>query len=252
MAGLFSYFELSTFSWILVGICSIIWGLSKSGIKGIAVMAVPVMAYLFGSRPSTGVVLPMLIIADIMAVLYYSRHAQWKYLLKLLPWTMAGIVLGTWVGDQLEEDSFKKLMAVLIIMSVVVMIYWERRKFLAVPDYLWFSAIMGVSAGFTTMVGNVAGGIITIYLLAMRLPKDQFIGTGAWFFLIINAFKVPFHIFFWKTINLQTLGLNLIMTPLIGLGFILGVYLVGKFNDSMYRRFALIMTGFAAIVMLLR
>ena len=213
-------------------------------------MAVPIMAYIFGSRASTGIVLPMLILADLMAVRYYSRHAQWRFLFKLLPWTCLGIMLGTWVGGNLNENSFKKLMAVLIVLSVLLMFVWERKKSKNVPDYLWLAILMGVAAGFTTMVGNVAGGIVTIYLLAMRLPKDQFIGTGAWFFLIINSFKIPFHVFAWNTITWQTLTLNFAMIPFIALGFIVGVYIVGKFNDKLYRQFALVMTAVAALVML--
>ncbi|MCB0689456.1 MAG: hypothetical protein KDC53_23115, partial [Saprospiraceae bacterium] len=83
-----------------------------------------------------------------------------------------------------------------------------------------------------------------------HLPKDQFIGTGAWFFLIINTFKFPFHFLVWHTITLSSLTLNICMVPVIALGFFLGVYIVGKFNDARYRRFALLMTGIAAIVML--
>jgi uncharacterized membrane protein YfcA len=139
---------------------------------------------------------------------------------------------------------------VVIVSSVLTMYWWERRKGDRVPDYWWFAALMGIAAGFTTMVGNLAGGIVTIYLLAMRLPKDQFIGTGAWFFLIINVFKFPFHLFIWHTISWPGLTLNFSMVPFIAIGFLVGVYLVGKFNDALYRRFALIMTGLAAIVML--
>jgi uncharacterized membrane protein YfcA len=226
--------------------------LSKSGIKGIAVMAVPIMAYIFGSKASTGIVLPMLILADLLAVRYYSRHAQWRYLIKLLPWTFLGIILGTWIGARLNEFAFKKLMAVLIVISVLIMFFWERKKTKEVPDFWWLAVIMGIAAGFTTMVGNVAGGIVTIYLLAMRLPKDQFIGTGAWFFLIINLFKFPFHLFAWHTITWQSLTLNLFMIPFIWIGFLLGVFLVGKFNDKRYRQFAMAMTAFAAVVMLLQ
>ncbi|MCB0669318.1 MAG: sulfite exporter TauE/SafE family protein [Saprospiraceae bacterium] len=247
---IFSSLDLSTLDWSLVILCAVIWGLSKSGIHGISIIAVPVMAYVFGSKPSTGVVLPMLILADLMAVKYYSRHAQWAYLLKLLPWTMVGVIMGTWIGDQLDEQSFKRLMAIVIVTSVLTMYLWERRKRNQVPDYWWFAALMGITAGFTTMVGNLAGGIVVIYLLAMHLPKDEFIGTGAWFFLIINSFKMPFHWFFWHTISGTTLALNIAMLPFIALGFVAGVYVVGKFNDALYRRFALLMTGLAAIVML--
>ncbi len=215
-------------------------------------VAVPIMAYVFGSKASTGIVLPMLILADILAVLYYHRHAQWSFLLKILPWTMLGVLLGVWVGDQMEEETFKRVMAVLIILSVALIVWWERGPQRSVPDYWWFSALMGVSAGFTTMIGNLAGAIVSIYLLTMRLPKDHFIGTNAWFFFIINLFKVPMHIFFWQTITWRSFGLNLALFPSLLIGFILGAFIVGKMNDKLYRQLVLVMTAAAGLVLLLR
>ena len=91
-------FELSTTQWLLVVICGLLWGMSKAGLKGVAMIAVPIMAFVFGSKPSTGIVLPMLIMADVLAVSYYNRHAQWSYLFKILPWTMLGVIFGVLVG----------------------------------------------------------------------------------------------------------------------------------------------------------
>jgi len=245
-------FHIGTMGWLLVALCAVIYGLSKSGIKGIAIIAVPIMAFIFGSKASTGIVLPMLIIADVMAVLYYNRHAQWRFLWKIIPWALMGVIIGTWLGDSMDENAFKKMMAIMIVISLTIMVYWERRSSKSVPDSWWFAAIMGVGAGIATMVGNVAGGIFTIYLLAMRLPKDQFIGTGAWFFLIVNTLKVPFHIFAWNTISWKTLMIDIVVAPALALGFLVGVYVIGQITDQTYRKFVLVMTGIAAIIMLFR
>ncbi len=252
MTELVAHFDVGLTGWILMMLCALLWGTSKAGIKGVATIAVPIMAYVFGSKPSTGIVLPALIIADVMAVIYYNRHAKWAILVRILPWTMVGVIIAVWAGDKMNEDSFKALMAILIVLSVLLLFWWERRKTLAIPDYWWFAACMGVAAGFTTMIGNLAGAVVTIYLLAMRMPKDEFIGTGAWFFMIINTFKLPMHIFFWKTTTYETLSLNMLMIPAIALGFYIGVKIVGRLNDSVYRRFVLIMTAIAAVVLLLR
>jgi len=249
---LISSFDVSIIGWSLVIGCSVLWGASKAGIKGVATIAVPLMAYVFGSKASTGIVLPMLIIADVMAVIYYNRHAQWNVLVKILPWTMLGVMLGVWAGDKMNEEAFKNVMAVLIVISIGIMFWWERRKSASVPDFWWFAAAMGIAAGFTTMIGNLAGAIVTIYLLAMHMPKDQFIGTGAWFFMIINVFKVPMHVVFWGTITWQTMSVNLLMIPAIALGFYLGVKIVGRLKDDFYRKFVLVMTALAALVLLIR
>jgi len=119
------------------------------------------------------------------------------------------------------------------------------------PDTLWFAALMGVLGGFATMIGNVAGPIFAIYLLAMHLPKNNFIGTTAWFFLIINLTKFPLHIFIWQTIDWQTLKLDLILFPGIAAGAFLGIWLVGKIPDTTYRTFVIAVTALSAMLLLI-
>ncbi len=245
-------FDLPTTHWLLVILCGLLWGMSKAGLKGVSMVAVPIMAFVFGSKPSTGIVLPMLIMADVFAVIYYHRHADWSLLIKILPWTMMGVMLGVWVGDQMNEEAFQNVMAILIVASVLLLVWWERRPNRKVPNFWWFSAFMGIMAGFTTMIGNLAGAIASIYFLTMQLPKDNFIGTNAWFFFLINLFKVPMHIFFWGTISLRSFGLNLSLFPILFIGFVIGAFVVGKMNDKLYRQLVLVMTGIAGLVLLVR
>src|SRR5687768_4271002 len=101
------------------------------------------------------------------------------------------------------------------------------------------------------MIGNLATSVVAIYFLTMRLPKNAFIGTTAWFFLVINWFKVPFHIFSWKTINWNTVLLDLTTLPFIGLGAFLGIVIVRKIQDRAYRWFIIVMTIVAAVFMLI-
>ncbi len=248
IAGINS-FGLDAGLWMLILVCGFTWGVAKAGIKGIGIVAIPVMAFIFGSKASTGVVLPMLLMADVFAVIYYRRDANWGYLIKLMPWTVIGVLLAVWLGDHLVEATFKKLMASLVIFCVFLILWFERRKNVDIPDFWWFAALMGIGAGFTTMIGNVAGAIVTIYLLSMRLPKDSFIGTGAWFFFLINIFKIPLHIFFWGTITTATFSINLLSLPAIALGFFFGVYIVKRIRDDLYRRLVLILTVLASIAL---
>lgn len=227
-------------------------GLSKSGIKGIGILIVVILAFVFGEKASTGVLLPMLIVADIFAVIYYNRHAQWKYIIKLMPWMVIGVLVGVWVGNDISEVLFKRLMAVIIIVSVLILFYTEKRKSSKIPTHVAFSSSAGFLAGFTTMIGNLAGPISNIYFLAIKLPKNEFIGTAAWLFFIINVFKLPFHFFVWKTVTVKTLVLNSILIPATILGFFIGVLIVKKLSNLNYRRFILIVTAIGALVMLFR
>ncbi|RPD93405.1 sulfite exporter TauE/SafE family protein [Aureibaculum marinum] len=245
-------FNLSNLQWVSIFIAILLLGLSKSGIKGIGILNVVILAFVFGEKSSTGVLLPMLIIADIFAVIYYHRHVQWKYILKLIPWMVVGVLIGVWVGNDISEVLFKRLMALIIITSVLILLYTEKRKLSKIPTHKAFSSSAGFLAGFATMIGNLAGPISNIYFLAIKLPKNEFIGTAAWLFFIINIFKLPFHIFIWKTITKETLLLNSILIPGIIVGFFIGVLIVKKISNLNYRKFILIVTSIGALIMLFR
>ena len=234
--------------WMLILLAAFIIGLSKAGLKGIDMMNVTIMAIVFGGKASTGVVLPLLCAADIMAVLYYHRHAQWVHFWQLIPWMVLGILVGVLVGKDLNEGIFRKIMAVIIVLTVVIMIVLEFRKTMPIPSNKLFVANMGLIAGFTTMLGNLAGAFSNIYFLAMRMPKNDFIGTAAWVFLVINLFKLPFQIFYWKNITTNTLYTDLLLLPALIIGFILGLKIVSKIKDDNYRKIVIALTLVGAIV----
>jgi len=223
-------------------------GLSKSGIKGISVIIVAMLVFIFGAKASTGILLPMLIVGDIFAVIYYHRHAQWSFLLKLLPPMALGVIAGTWAGDQVPEEIFRKSMAGIILVSVIMMYWWDKRKSKTVPNNLKFAGLMGLTAGFTTMVGNLAGSFANLYFLAMKLPKNAFIGTTAWLFLIINLFKVPFHIWSWQTINTSSIWISFQTVPFILLGLFAGIKILKRVNDKLFRNFILVATAIGALL----
>ena len=212
-------------------------------------MAVPLLALVFGGQLSSGILLPMLCLADVMGVLYYHRHASWYHLRKLFPWAALGTVLGTVVGGVIDDETFRIVMAVIIVISVVIMIWLERAHREEIPDHKWFASLTGVAGGFTSMIGNLATSVVAIYFLTMRLPKNAFIGTTAWFFLVINWFKVPFHVFIWETITWNTFLLDLATLPFIGVGAFLGIIIVRKIKDRAYRWFIIAMTLVAAMFM---
>ena len=239
-------------SFLIATGCAFLLGIAKSGIKGLAVLIVTGLALVYGARESTGILMPLLICGDIFAVVYYKRHVKWIYLIKLLPWMVTGVLTGVFFGKDLPEDIFKSGMSVIILLSVVMMYYWEQKKNKQVPTHWIFAALMGMMAGFTTMVGNLAGAFSNIYFLAIRLPKNKFIGTAAWLFFFINLFKVPFHIWSWGTISWMSFQVSLSLIPAVILGFSLGVFLVKKIKNDKYRLLILLMTGLGGLVILLQ
>jgi len=248
-----SYFpeHLTTLQWIVTILCGIIIGMSKTGISGAGLIAVPLLAAIFGGKPSVGLLLPMLVFADILAVKLYNRHAEWIYVFKLLPWTIAGILIALFVGKFINDIQFRNLIGLVVIAGVILMLWQDfRKKESEVPSSVWFNAILGLGAGFSTMIGNAAGPVMAYYLLSMRLPKNIYIGTGAWFFLIVNLFKVPLHMFVWKTITLKSFTFDLLMIIPIIAGAFLGYYFVKIIPEKIYRVFIIVSTLVSALVLI--
>jgi uncharacterized protein len=239
-------------SWLLIGLAAFIIGLAKAGLKGVEMLNITIMAIVFGGKASTGIVLPLLCVADIGAVLYYNRHAQWNHFWKLIPWMAAGILIGVYVGKDLNEAIFKKIMAAIIIVTVIIMVVMELRKTDSVPSNPAFVAGTGIVAGFTTMLGNLAGAFANLYFLALRMPKNGFIGTTAWLFLVINLFKLPFQVLYWKNITQHSLLTDLVLVPALLLGFWTGIYIVAAIKDEGYRRIVIGLTLLGALVILVK
>ena len=244
--------DISMTAWALAITAAIVIGLSKAGIKGIAVVNVTLMALAFEAKESTGIVVPLLVFGDIFAVIYYNRHANWSYIFRFLPWILVGIVIGVLVGNDLDESTFKIGMAIIILVSVVMMYWWDRRKSKTVPTHWLFAGIVGTIAGITTMIGNLGGAFSNIYFLAMRVPKNEFIGTAAWLFLITNVLKLPLHIFIWETITLETFIFDLKLIPGIVLGVFFGIRLVKLIKEDFYRKMILVLTALGAVMILFR
>lgn len=250
MHDLFSAY--SALDWFLLSLAAFFIGLSKAGLKGIDMLNVTIMALVLGSKASTGVVLPLLCFADLMAVKYYHRHAQWNHFWKLVPWMAIGVIIGVFIGQDMNEAVFRKIMAVIIIITVIIMVYMEMKKTIIVPTNKLFVSSMGLISGLTTMLGNLAGAFSNIYFLAMRLPKNDFIGTAAWVFLAVNYFKLPFQIFVWKNIDGSTLKTDLILLPSLIIGFLLGIKVVAAIKDDNYRKIIIVLTFIGALFIFLK
>ena len=239
--------------WALTGLSGIFIGLTKTGLSGLGLIFVPIMAFAFTAKASTGILLPMLSMGDVFGVAYYRRHAEWRQLIRLIPWAAMGLAAGVAVGAGMKVDAdFKRMLGIIVLLLLGLMIWQETRKDKeSVPSAWWFHAIAGAAAGFTTMVGNAGGPMMSLYLISMRLPKNAFIGTTAWFFLVINLVKIPLQIIFWQNISVGTLAVDFAALPFIAVGAFVGLKVVGKMPEKLFRYFVLAMTGVTAVFLLI-
>jgi uncharacterized membrane protein YfcA len=242
--------NLEPWQWVLAVVAALAIGLAKTGINGLGIFAVVIFANLLPARQASGVVLPMLILADFVAVASYRRHAQWGYLWKLFPWTAAGVVAGYFVLGRIDDRQAKVLIGV-IILAMLGMNLWRRwRATDEEPEHaVWFAPVVGVLAGFATLVANAAGPLMVIYLLAMRLPKMEYMGTGAIYFLLMNSFKVPFMANL-GLINGPSLWLNLWLAPAVLAGALLGKRILLRMNQKLFEYLALGLSAVAGVKLL--
>ncbi len=197
-------------------------GFAKTGLPGMGILAVVLMAgALEQTRLSVGVMLPLLIVADLCAVAIYRSHAQWGLIRRLMPWVLAGVGLGALALDHVRGQSFNVLLGGLVLALLVLDLLRQRLGWHAVPRHPAFAALLGLATGFATTIGNVAGPVMTLYLLSQGLDKNRFMGSMAWFFLLLNSLKVP--IFVWQEmITAETLRLDATLLPGVLAGALAG------------------------------
>ena len=238
---------------ILFLLVAMLLGMAKAGLSGLGLAIIPIMALIFGAKESTGVILPMLIAADIMAVTYWHRHAVWKHIIKILPWVAIGIGIALFIGNSIDDNQFRIVMlSVVWIMLILMMVndLWKIESE-TIPHNMIFGSSMGLTGGFATMIGNSAGPVFTLYFLAMRLPKKEFIGTSAWLYFIMNTGKLPLQVIVWKNISLVSLIPGLLSIPFIALGIFLGIRIVTLFSERVFRYFVIITTLVSSILLFL-
>lgn len=243
---------LTPAEWALAIVAALGIGLSKAGLAGIGLFHVVVFALLFGARDSTGIVLPMLLIADVSAVTAFHRQARWDYIRRMLPPTCVGVVAAALSMRSLDERMYKPVIGAIILTLTILQLLrlWRPSLFGDAPHAPWFVWVVGLTAGATTMLANAAGPIIALYVVAVALPKLEVVGTMAWFFLIVNAFKVPFSVAL-DLIHGGTLRLNLVLAPAIVTGVLGGGWIVRRIPQRVFDALLLAFAGAAALRLLL-
>lgn len=224
---------LSEIQLFYICLSALLVGFGKTSAGGVGILAVLSMAMAIPGKNSPGVLLPMLVMADFFAVVFYRRHCQWRILVRMLPLTFVGVILGYFLIGIIPNENFGKVIGGLFLVMLLMDI--------SVPDSAkrhfegWLlTSIFGVLAGIATMIANAAGPVFAIYLLRMGLDKKEFVGTRAWYYLILNLFKVLFSVNL-GLINLESFKLNLTLFPLILIGAFLGYWFLSLINLEIFK-----------------
>jgi hypothetical protein len=238
--------DLETWQWLVGGACAFSVGVSKTGMPGVSIFVVPAMVLMVGdARVAAGWLLPILCLADLFAVFYWRRHADVKQLVRLAPWVLAGMAGGA-AALLLNEDVIRKMVGVIVL--VMLAIYLARRlrpHSVMIPHH---PAPYGAATGFATTVANAAGSVMNLYLLGMRLPKHEFIATGAWFFFVINLMKLPIYQYH-GLFSRASLGFDLVMIPATVAGAMTGRWIFEHIPQQAFEAIIIILTVIATVAL---
>ena len=227
-------------------------GLSKSGLAGTATLNVVLMAQIFGAKPSVGLVLPMLIVADLLGYLMNRQGGSWRQILPMVPPAIAGVIVGWLLLDRIDNAVARVVIGWIILglLAFNFVLRKRREQFLALTEHRGFAQGMGFLAGTVTMIANAAGPVMTVFLLSQRLEKREHLGVFCRFFLFINLFKLPFS----NSVGIITgpsLLTNLVLLPGVFLGLFLGWQILKRIPQDAFENTLALLTAFAAIWLVL-
>ncbi len=233
---------------VLASIAALCIGLSKAGLSGTATLNVVLMAQAFGAKASVGLVLPLLIVADIMGYVINRHGGSWRRILPMVPPAIAGVVIGYFLLGKIENSAARPIIGWLIIglLAFHLLLNARRQTFIVLTEHKAFSWSMGLCAGIVTMLANAAGPVMTVYLLSQRMEKKDHLGVFSRFFLFINLFKVPFSADL-GIINSRSLATNLALLPFVIAGILLGWQILKRIPQKPFEWTLFILTFIAAI-----
>ncbi len=236
--------DFEFWQWTAGAFCAFMIGVAKTGMPGIAAFTVPLMVLTVGdARLSAAWTVPMLTTGDVFAVAYWRRHADVRKLVALIPWVAVGMAGGA-LALALPETMLRRLVGVTILSMVALSILRRASKLEARGRPSFY----GIAAGFSTTVANAAGPVMSMFLLASRLPKVQFVATGAWFFLVVNLAKIP--IYTWHNLySRESLTFALMMVPVVIAGNFVGIRLIRRVPQALFELLVIVLTAASSIAL---
>jgi len=240
---------LTSTQWCLALLAAVSVGMAKSGFAGFGMVPVLLMAEIMPARESTGAVLPLLICGDILAVATFRKHAQCRYIIRTLPPAVAGVAAGWWLMRTrgIPDRDFRAIIGGIVLALVGLQLFRKLKPalFASVPHRAWIAWAAGSASGVTTMLANAAGPVMTLYLLAVGLPKWEFIGTAAFFFLVVNLIKIPFSLSL-GLIDIHSLTLDALLFPAVAFGLVIGRKTMSVVLQKLFENIVLVFAALAA------
>ena len=246
---------LEPWAWTALAVAAVTIGISKTALPGGSILAIALFAAVLPARTSTAATLLLLMVGDLFALTVYRRHAHWPTLLRLAPAVIAGLLVGfaflAFAGDGVVRRAIGGIL--LLMIAVTLWRRWRQSRAdeLAPPSSgIVLAGAYGTLGGFTTMVANAGGPVMSMYFLATRTPVQVFLGTSAWFFAIINVIKVPFLAGL-GLFDTPVLLMDAVLAPLVVVGALLGLRVARRMNQRVFDRIVIALTILGAVYLLI-
>lgn len=241
--------QLPVYAWALLVVAAMVVGFSKTALPGIGTLAIAIFAAIIPARQSTGALLVLLIVGDAFALWSYRQHANWRAIWRLTPAVIGGLVVGAVFLALADDSAVQRIIGaiLLLVVSITVWRRWVSRT--SSRSGITASVTYGSLGGFTTMVANAGGPVMSMYFLAARFPIQEFLGTAAWFFAVINVTKLPFSIGL-GLINSSTLALDFVLIPGVILGALAGRWVAARVRQGLFDAAVLLVTIVGAVYLL--
>lgn len=246
--------ELSYLNLTIIIFATFIIGLTRGGIHGLATATIPFFADILGPRTSTAYIALLFCTGDIIAIIRYHKNIDFKILLKIIPLALLGIISATIIGTLINETVFKIVLCVIVVYTVINAVLKQVNTKNSPPKkekHFLKHSMYGLLGGFTSMIGNASGSLMTSYFLSLNISKKNYLGTYTAFFLFMNSTKVMVHSFVWKTITVDIIKFDLILVPILITGVFSGILIAKNLQESLYKKILIVIMVFSALQMIL-
>ena len=237
---------------LAMGAAALVVGYSKTALGGLGVVAVAIFATVLPAKQSTAAILAVLIVGDLVAVWHYRRDADWTIVRRLLPAVLPGLAIGSVFLGVVDDTTLRRTIGAILLVLVLLQLVVKWRageESSSLHERRGPAWAAGSAVGFATMTANAAGAVMTLYLSAAGIDKRRFVGTNAWFFLIVNLVKVPFSVGL-GLMHWRDVGRAGVLAPLVLLGGLLGYATVRRISQRGFDVAVLVASAVAAVALL--
>lgn len=245
---------LTPLAWVLVVLGAALVGISKSALPGSATIAVALFAMALPAKQSTVALLLLLMVGDWTAMWMYRRDPDWRTLVRLIPGVLVGLALGAAFLAVAGGGAVRRAIG-LILIALVIVTLWRRHRVSRseAPERaeapLPVRLAYGTLGGFTTMVANAGGPVMSLYFFAMRMPVLTFLGTSAWFFAIVNILKLPFSLSL-GLLSWDLVRMDLLLVPVVIATAFAGRLVAERMPQRVFENAVLSLTVLSALALL--